>query len=205
MKTLLKLSLLFCCLIGFAQENTVTQTVERTESIKPLRIGARLGIPNIITANVEYVTPLLDNRVAATLDYMTLSQTVDDVSIKYSNFEIGSNVYLKSTGKGLYASLTYFSFNSDGDFGDVDFDDGSNGDGKAKIDFSTVNFKVGAKLGRTFYFRAEVGYGFGKIPEYVLVKSNSSNATTVEEVPEIPGLGSSGTLVFNIGIGFAFL
>jgi len=205
MKTLFQLSLLFCCLLGFAQENTVTQTIERSTSIKPLRIGVRLGMPNLITANVEYVTPLLDNRVAATLDYMTLSKTVDGVSIKYNNFEFGTNVYLQNTGKGLYASLTYFSFKSNGEFEDIEFDDNSTSDGKAQIDFSTINFKVGVKLGRVFYFRAEVGYGFGKIPEQVIVKSNNSNATSVEDIPNLPGMGSSGTLVYNIGIGFSIL
>lgn len=116
--------------------------MERTESVKPLRLGVRLGAPNLLTANLEYVTLLLDNRVAATLDYMSLSQSIDDVSIKYNNLEIGTNIYLNNTGKGLYASITYFSFKSDGDFADVDFDDESYGDGKAQIDFSTVNLRL---------------------------------------------------------------
>lgn len=61
------------------------------------------------------------------------------------------------------------------------------------------------KLGRVFYFRAEVGYGFGKIPERILVESTESNKTKFEDIPKIPGLGKSGALIFNIGIGFSFL
>ncbi|MCG2420018.1 hypothetical protein K8089_13395 [Aequorivita sp. F47161] len=205
MKSLLSITLLLFCITGFAQEVTVTQTTERSESIKPLRIGTKLGIPSLITLNAEYVTPLLDERVAATLDFISLSKTVDDVSVKYNNFEFGANVYLKETGKGLYASLTYLSFKSTGTFEDVDYDDGSFGPGTAKIDFSTVNFKVGAKLGRVFYFRAELGYGFGKIPETVVVNSNNSAATAEEDIPAIPGMSSSGTVIFNIGFGFGFL
>jgi hypothetical protein len=205
MKILLNLVLILFCITGFAQEVTVTQTTESSESIKPLRIGTKLGVPSLITLNAEYVTPLLDERVAATLDFMSLSKTVDDVTIKYNNFEFGANVYLQETGKGLYASLTYLSFKSTGTFEDVDYDDGSFGPGTAKIDFSTVNFKVGAKLGRVFYFRAELGYGFGKIPETVVVKSSNSVATAEEDIPSIPGMGSSGTVIFNIGFGFGFL
>lgn len=205
MKTLLPLVFLFFCFCSYAQETSEPLPIEKTKSIKPLRLGVRLGAPNIITANVEYVTPLLDNRVAATLDYMTLSKTVDDVAIKYTNYEIGTNVYLKNTGKGLYASLSYFSFKGNGDFVDVDFDDNTSGDGKGEIKFNTVNLKLGAKLGRVFYFRIEGGYGFGAIPENIIVKSNSTNSTALEDVPKLPGLSTSGTFIVNIGIGLGFL
>ncbi|MEM0518598.1 hypothetical protein [Aequorivita flava] len=205
MKFLLSSIFLLSVMVGMAQNGAVTQTVERSESIKPLRIGTKLGIPSLITLNAEYVTPLLDERVAASLDFISFSKTVDDVSIKYNNFEIGTNVYLNETGKGLYGSLSYLSFKSTGTFEDVDFDDGSYGPGKAKIDFSTINFKVGAKLGRVFYFRVELGYGFGKIPETVTVVSSDSNAKAQEDIPNIPGMGSSGTVIFNIGFGFGFL
>ena len=152
MKSLLKLLLFFICFYSYSQVTTVTKTIERKESIKPLRLGVRLGTPSLLTGNLESVPPLLDNRVAATLDYMSLSQTIDEVSLKYSNFEIGTNVYLTEKGKGLYASLTYFSFKSNGDYGDTHFDDGSYSDGKAQIDFNTINFKVGVKTGQSVLF-----------------------------------------------------
>ena len=205
MKKLLITSLLL--LLSFIQleaQETTPYTLEEVESVKPLRVGVRLGTPHIITGNVEYVTPLLNNRVAFTLDYMSLSKTVDDVSINYNNFEFGTNVYLSNTGKGLYGAITYFSFKSEGTYTDVDFISSTN-DGTGKIDFSTFNLKIGAKLGRTFYFRAEVGYGFGKIPEFIVVESNTSTETTLEEIPEIPGISNSGLLIVNIGIGFSFL
>ncbi len=174
------------------------------ENIKPLRIGVRLGTPNVITMNAEYVTPLLDNRVSAAIDFMPLSYTYDDVSIAYTNFEIGSNIYMNPTGKGLYAGISYFSFHGEGDYPEVDFEN-SVEDGTGIIDFNTINLKIGAKLGRTFYFRIEVGYGFGKLPDTILIKSNSSNETTTEEIGEIPGIGDGGLPVFNIGFGFGFL
>lgn len=181
---------------SFAQNDT------SPKSIKPLRLGVKVGIPNILTANAEYVTPLLSNRVALSMDYMSLSKTIDDTEIKYNNFEIGTNIYLTNKGKGLYGGLSYFSFDGDGTFTDVEFNDGSTGDGKGNIKFNTINLKVGAKFGRAFFFRIEVGYGFGDIPEYILVTSNSGSQTSQEEIPNIPGISSSGLPVFNLGIGF---
>lgn len=203
-KTLITSLILLLSYISIQAQETTPYTLEEVESIKPLRIGVRLGTPNIITGNVEYVTPLLNNRIAFTLDYMSLSKTVDDVSVKYNNFEIGTNIYLSKKGKGLYGSITYFSFNSEGTYTDVEFSNSTN-DGTGNIDFNTFNLKLGAKLGRTFYFRIEVGYGFGKIPDYIVVQSNQSSETTLEEIPEIPGISSSGLLIANIGIGFSFL
>lgn len=172
---------------------------------KPLRIGIKLGIPNIITANVEYVTPLLNNRIAIAVDYMSLSKTIDDTNINYNNFEIGTNIYLTKKGKGLYAGISYFSFGGEGTFTEVEFQPDMYEDGVGEIKFNTLNLKLGVKLGRTFYFRFEAGYGFGDIPEFILVTSKTSNETSLEEIPEIPGLNTSGLPVFNFGIGFSFL
>jgi len=199
--------LLLCCLfVGFqsyAQDEVLTSTPEYT-SIKPLRIGVRIGSPNILTLNAEYVTPLLGDRVAATIDFMSLSKTIDDTSINYNNFEIGTNVYMNPTGKGLYAGLTYFSFNGEGDFTEVEFDSGVY-DGKGTIKFSTINLKLGLKVGRKVYFRVEAGFGFGGLPSEITISSNETNEITIDDIPNIPGIGVSGVPVFNIGFGFAFL
>lgn len=182
--------------------NGQSQTDVDSRSIKPLRLGVKVGVPNILTANAEYVTPLFGNRVAIAVDYMSLSQNISDTDINYSNFEIGSNVYFNSTGKGFYGSISYFSFDGDGTYTDIEYDNGYYGDGTGSIKFNTINLKLGVKLGRTFFFRFEVGYGFGDIPEHVLVTSTTTSQTAYEEIPEIPGISSSGVPVFNLGIGF---
>ena len=87
---------------------------------------------------------------------------------------------------------------------DSEFDDGSSGDGVGQIDFNTVNLKLGLKFGRTLYTRIEVGYGFGDIPEFIEVTSESGNSKTSEEIPDIPGLNSSGLFTANIGFGIQF-
>lgn len=173
--------------------------------IKPLRVGLRIGIPHLITANVEYVTPLLDNRVAITLDYLGLSKNFTDGIFRFDNFEAGTNIYFKNTGKGLYGSLTYFSFRSGVGFVDYEFYDGFRADGRADFDFNSFNVKLGAKLGKTVYFRVELGYGFGKVPDYVQVISTTHNLSAREDIPNVPGISSSGIVVFNLGFGVGFL
>ncbi|MFD2914850.1 hypothetical protein [Psychroserpens luteus] len=196
---------LCCLMLIFSQPLFAQDDDDSTKSIKPLRIGVKVGVPNIITANAEYVTPLLGNRVALAIDWMSLSKTVDETSINYNNFEIGTNIYFNKKGKGLYGGLSYFSFDGEGTFTETEFDNGSIEDGTGKIEFNTINLKLGAKLGRTFYFRIEVGYGFGDIPEFIVVTNNDGTQTTSEDIPEIPGIETSGIPNFNFGIGFSFL
>ena len=68
---------------------------------------------------------------------------------------------------------------------------------------NTINTKLGLKVGRVFYFRLEVGYSFGDIPEFITV-NGPNNLSATEEIPEIPGITSSGLPLFNIGFGFGF-
>ncbi len=193
----------------FAQEQdgipAVSGNVETGESVKPLRIGFKIGAPSVFTLNAEYLTPLLDNRVSVALDYFPLSANIDDIELKLNNFEFGSNVYLNNTGKGLYGGISYFSFSADADVIDVDFDDGTFGDGSTSLKFNTLNVKIGGKFGKTFYFRIEVGYGFGSLPDELVINAKNTNASTTEPIEDISVLSSSGVPLFNFGIGFGFL
>lgn len=209
---LLQISL--CVLVLFSSEIFLAQSSSPQvtngnqgyiSEIKPLRVGLKIGTPSFFTIGAEYVTPLLDERVAPFVDFFPLKLTLDEDVIKLSNFEIGSNVYLNPTGKGLYAGLSYFSFNGKADLADVDFDDGTFGAGSTEVKFNTVNLKVGAKLGKTFYFRIELGYGFGKQPETILVTSVDSNSTAIEPIEDLSSFFGSGIPVFNFGFGFGFL
>lgn len=173
--------------------------------IKPLRIGLRIGVPHLVTANMEYVTPLFDNRIAITMDYLGLSKKFTDGIFRFDNFEAGTNIYFKNTGEGFYGSLSYFTFRSGVGFVDYEFYEGFRADGRADFDFNSFNVKLGAKLGKTIYFRVEAGYGFGKIPDYVEVQNTTHNLSAREDIPSVPGISSSGILVFNLGFGIGFL
>lgn len=193
------IALVFCSSLAYSQQSGQGFN-DLSEDLKPLRIGVKGGIPNIGTLNVEYLTPLLDDRVAVFADYMTLG--LGDV--EYSNFELGSNIYFNNTGRGLYAGVSYFSFNGDYIIRDVTFDDDSVGDGEGTFDFNTLNAKIGARIGRALYLRIEAGYGFGELPEYIEVQGESGQ-TSREDISEVAAYLGNGVPIFNLGIGFAFL
>lgn len=184
---------------------SLNMQAQENESIKPLRLGIKIGSPSVATLSAEYVTPLLDNRVGITLDYLPINPTIDDVSLQLRNLEIGATIYLNNTGKGLYASLSYFNFNTAADVTEVDFDDGTFGDGSTQLEFGTFNVKLGLKTGRTLFFRAELGYAFGSLPNQLIITSSNGNSFTTEPIEDIPVLGTSGFPIFNFGFGVAFL
>lgn len=179
--------------------------LETTKSIKPLRVGVKVGIPSITTLNLEYVSPILENRVALYIDYLPIKINASDLDLKLRNFEIGSNIYLNDTGNGLYAGLGYYSFNTEAGVVDVDFDDGSFGDGNTTLKFNTVNLKIGFKTKGVFYSRIEVGYAFGSLPDRLVITSTDGNSFTTEPIEDISVLSSSGLPLINIGFGFSFL
>ena len=178
------------------------------QKVPRFRIGLKAGVPNIVGGNVEFVLPILNNHLAPYIDYSSFSLDVDDVDTSFDFFEIGTNVYFNNKGKGLYASISYGSFNLEGSYTDAETIDGElfEGEASGEIDITTVNLKLGAKLGNKFYFRAEVGYGIGDIPDEVIITGtvNGQPDQGVEEIPDIPGIGDGGLLVANIGFGFAF-
>ena len=160
----------------------------------------------ILNLNLEYVTPLLDNRIGLYLDYLPFKFGIDDVQIKMNNFEIGSNIYLGNKGKGVYVSIGYFDYSGEAEVPDVDFDDESFGAGETSIDFSTTNIKLGGRFGDRFYARFEVGFGFGDIPEELVITSIDGSGSTIEPIEDIVSLfGSSGIPLLSVGFGYSLL
>jgi hypothetical protein len=202
MKKLILILIVFFCTFTYAQDK---------QDINPLRLGLKIGTPNIIGGNVEFVTPLLNNRFALFVDYsgFTFKEDASKIALKY--FEAGTNIYFKKTGKGLYASLAYGTLNLDGNYKDAETRDGTlyEGEANGSIDVSTLNSKLGVKLGNKIYFRIEAGYGFGDIPKEIEVtgteKTTGTTKTDYVDIPDdIPGIDESGYLVFNIGFGISF-
>ncbi len=192
--------LLFCVSI---------QAQDKKKSIKPFRIGVKVGVPNIVGGNVELV---FFKRLAAYVDYSSYSGTFSDVDVSFNHFEIGGNIYFNPTGKGFYGSFSYSSFSLDGSYAGAQTDNGITFTGLAtgSLAINTINAKLGLKLGRSFYFRTEVGYGFGTIPDTITVTGTvtggggTTTETGTEPIPDIPGISSSGLLIFNIGFGIGF-
>lgn len=166
---------------------------------KPFRVGVKLGIPQVVSLNLEYVTPILNNRLAVTGDYGAFSIDVDDVDVTYSYFEIGANYYFRNEGKGPYGHISYGNVNFDGSYTDPTL-----GTGDGTLNIGLLNLKIGAKWGGTFYFRPEIGYA-------ILVGDNEIDITytdpftnqQTQQTEDVPGVLAGG-FVANIGIGLAF-
>jgi len=179
------------------------------KSIRPFRIGVKIGFPHLIGGSVEYVTPLLGNRVAPFIDYSTLSPKIEDVDMKIKYLEIGSNFYFNRKGKAVYAGLSYGKIDYAGDYSGEQNYEGKNFTGKAhgELNLSVFNVKLGAKLGNTIYFRPELGYGFTTIPDQIRVDGivDGQASYGYVDIPEdIPGISSNGFLYVNFGFGVAF-
>lgn len=196
------------CLVqlnSFAQEN-------------PFRIGTKIGLPNLAGLSFEYVTPALDGKLAAFLDasYIPISigrpahgYLVDDFRLAVSYLELGANYYFFKPGQGLYgsaslgrlsAAVTYKGMESSFDSSLVD------GQAKAKASVTIMNLKVGAKLGKRFYFRPEIGYGISTgLPQAIEAEVRYPDGTTETETTDLPAAGIfNGSVIFNLGFGFAF-
>lgn len=212
------MTLLFATQIFVAQNVEVeTETETETENekavkVKPFRIGTKSGFPNLIGGNIEYVTPILNNKVAVSVDYSRINsgwfiennnEARSSEDVKFSYIEGGLNYYLFKPGKGLYAGLAYNSISFKGS---LNYEDGSSDN----IDETHDSFaiKLGAKLGGLFYFRPEIGYSFSALPtsyQVVSVSSTGESETYREDINRevVPEFLLKG-LIANIGLGFAF-
>ncbi len=181
------------------------QAQDKEKSIKPFRLGFKIGIPNIVGGNAEYV---FGKRFGVYADYSAYSGDFDTVAASFNYFEAGANVYFNPTGKGFYGSFAYGSFNLDGTYTDSQTSNGQTFTGEAtgSLTINTINAKLGLKMGRTFYMRTEVGYGFGTVPDKVIIHGNVNGTPQEgsEDIPNIPGISSSGLIIFNLGFGFGF-
>ena len=183
----LSLILLFlaCSKMTMAQDN-------------PFRVGIKLGSPMIAGLNVEYLTPIAGGRLAPSVDFSRFSISLGDTESSFGYFEFGGNFYFKDTGKGAYANLSYGLISWKGTFSDPVL-----GTAEVKTGLSRANLKIGAKLGKRFYFRPELGYAIGFGNNEIEATYTAPDGTTATETEEVPGLLIGG-FIGNIGIGFAF-
>ena len=204
---------LMLMLIGFNFSNAQGIDAINNE-LKPYRIGLKIGAINVIGIDLEYVTPLFNNRVAPFIDLSSLRYRDGEDTYRANIFELGTNIYFnnKGDGKDLYGSLSYGHINFKMDRIDYELDDGRqfSGVSKSETKVNLLNIKVGAKFGDKFYFRTEIGYGFGKIPESIkstgIIDGNQTTAyeDISEDLKDFPTAGKNGTLLFNIGFGYEF-
>ena len=199
----MKKPLLLLLALVFVQFTTAQM---ESSSSKRISVGAKVGVPNILSLNGELVLPILDNHFAPFIDYgaFDIEDGDTEVGLKYTEF--GLNYYFGSKGKGFYIGAGIAELSTDVTFNDLEFDDGTIGSGSVGLDISTTNLKLGLKTGGVLYFRIEAGYGLGSPPKTIEVigTANGVTETFIEDIPEIPGVNESGLLIGNIGFGFSF-
>ena len=213
---------LFCLLstqFVFAQNFEQPEKQERTYKLRPIRLGLKLGFPNLIGGNVEYVTPLLSDKLSVSVDYSTVKSgwfmSEDDetdgtetTDVNFSYLEGGLNYYFFKAGKGLYGGVSYSKFQIEAKTFEQN-DEGQDGTGNIDYNHSSFNIKLGAKIGGLFYLRPEIGYSFSSLPKTFDYKVRYDDGTTETETYDmvdelsVPDIFFKG-LSANIGIGFAF-
>jgi hypothetical protein len=185
-----------------------------TNELRPYRIGLKLGAPNAASLEFEYVTPLLNSSLALFANYTGANFKIDQVQSSLNVFEIGSNIYFNknSEGRGLYGALSYQNIAANLEIEDYEAEDGTlyEGNARTEISYSGINIKIGAKLGRKFFFRTEIGYSLGDIPKEILVEGRyqgepiSERISTEDEIDDLPFIFQNGLPIFNLGFGYSF-
>ena len=205
--------LYFFPLVGWAQKTSVDLDEKDSYKVRPIRIGVKIGFPNLVGGNLEYVTPLMNKKLAVTVDYSKIKSDwlleSEDMGegnndqINFGYMDIGLNYYFFKSGKGLYAGAGYNTIKAEGTM--------ENDDSVDYIDekHSSVNIKLGAKLGGLFYFRPEVGYSFDPLPKKYDVLTVYDDGTRENRTDDWSDAEGPADILFkglmaNIGIGFAF-
>lgn len=191
--------LLTCSLIGFfALSNVVSSNVFGQEV--PFRIGIKVGYPQVAGLNLEYVTPLLNKRLAADVDLSYLPLNANATTVTFTNYGLFANYYFSHEGKGFYGGLGYSRMGFDVKK-DVSFSDGTTQKGTANLGINSLNAKIGGKYGRSFYFRWELGWSLAlSTPVYEVIATH--NGVTKNESFKSPIKGNGP--IADLGFGFAF-
>ena len=201
------LILLFSISISAQNIEKDSLNVELENSIKRFSLGLKIGTPNMIGGAVQYVLPITNNHFAPYANYSGYDIEIENTEINLNYSEFGVKYFFKNTGKGLYTAVGISSFSSSLAYTDVSLTGGLTGDGSVDLNIDTTIVKLGLKTGGTLYFSFELGYGFGTIPDsltFNAVSSTGISESVTEDIPNIPGIGSGGMVVGNIGFGISF-
>ena len=204
-KIFLILSLISTAYVS-AQDISITDGASKSKTIS---IGVKAGAPNILSLNGEFVLPILNNHIAPFIDYGSFSLDIENTQADLKYLEYGLNIYFGNKGKGLYVGAGSGKLTNEFTFNDLTFEDNGvslKGSATTSLDINALNLKLGFKSGGLIYFRIEAGYGIGTIPDRLNFTATSGGITETfsEEIPAIPGIGSNGFAIGNIGLGVSF-
>jgi hypothetical protein len=194
---------------SFAQTESSKEENRDSLKVKHFSIGLKLGIPNLASGSAELSLPILNNHFAPYVDYSKFPLNFESVETTIAYTEFGINYYFNKKANGFFIGVGKGSLSTDITFTNLLFANGLQsliGSGSTELNLDTTNFKLGVKTAGTVFFRFELGYGVGKIPDSLnfIASLNGISESFTESIPPIPGLGTSGILIGNIGFGFAF-
>ncbi|MBL31030.1 MAG: hypothetical protein CMC81_07330 [Flavobacteriaceae bacterium] len=207
MKKILIIIFLFSINLSAQNIGNDTLDIEIEKPIKRFSLGLKIGTPNMIGGAVQYTLPVLNNHISPYINFSGYDIEIDNTQINLNYSEYGLKLYFSDKAKGLYAGIGASSFKSSLAYKDVSLSGGLSGDGSVDLNIDTTILKLGIKTGGTLYFSLELGYGFGEIPNQLTFNAISSTGiseSVTEEIPKIPGIGSNGMVVGNIGFGISF-
>ena len=196
-------------LIIFTSNKSFTQNLQTIDTIevdtisnlKRFSFGIKMGI----------------NRVSPYFDYSSFKLNPDKTSVDLNYTDYGVNIYINSKANGLYASLGSGNLGSLILFEEIELTDenGNKGIGSAQLkeNINTFNIKLGIKSNSKIFFRLEIGYGIGKIPNNLNLTGSFgyekdgmyyvSKGSSTENFPTIPGIGKRGIIMGNFGFGIS--
>ena len=221
----MRLIAIFIVFVIFTSNKSFSQNFQKIDTIeidtisnlKRFSFGIKMGIPNILGLTTEAILPIFKNRVSPYFDYSSFKLNPDRTSIDLNYTDYGVNIYINTKGNGLYASLGSGNLSSLIFFEEIELTDesGNKGIGSAQLkeNINTFNIKLGIKSKSKIFFRLEVGYGIGKIPNNLNLNgsfsyekdgtSYISNGSSNENFPTIPGIGKKGIIIGNFGFGIS--
>tara|TARA_B100001059_G_C17616236_1_gene467136 strand:- start:170 stop:805 length:636 start_codon:yes stop_codon:yes gene_type:complete len=194
---------------SFAQTESSIKENRDSLKVKHFSIGLKLGIPNLASGSAELTLPILNNHFAPYVDYSKFPLNFESVETTIAYTEFGINYYFNKKANGFFIGVGKGSLSTDVTFTNLLFVNDLQsliGSGSTELNLDTTNFKLGVKTAGNVFFRFELGYGVGKIPDSLnfIASLNGISESFTESIPPIPGLGTSGILIGNIGFGFAF-
>ena len=211
--------LIFTSNFSFSQnlQKIDTIKIDTISNLKRFSFGIKMGIPNVIGLSTEAILPIFKNKVSPYFDYSSFKLNPDETSIDLNYTDYGVNIYINSKGNGLYASLGSGNLSSLILFEEIELTDenGNKGLGNAQIkeNINTFNVKLGIKSNSKIFFRLEVGYGIGRIPNNLNLTGNfgyekdgifyNSRGSSIESFPTVPGIGKKGIIIGNFGFGIS--
>ena len=211
--------LIFTSNFSFSQnlQKIDTIKIDTISNLKRFSFGIKMGIPNVIWLSTEAILPIFKNKVSPYFDYSSFKLNPDETSIDLNYTDYGINIYINSKGNGLYASLGSGNLSSLILFEEIELTDenGNKGLGNAQIkeNINTFNVKLGIKSNSKIFFRLEVGYGIGRIPNNLNLTGNfgyekdgmfyNSKGSSIESFPTVPGIGKKGIIIGNFGFGIS--